>query len=264
MDERIKGTVDKVVQLTKQNPEFDQELRKALGIKSQGAIAINDDRLDEIYEYCIKQILLQQAESFYQRFKEIDAALYDQLVSDYVRMEKFRRQDAFGDYALAAYQQVECLSNYIAEDSDFYSFYKHFLDSEIYNGKKVEKHVWWSGDDEIKNGWTRLKEGKLFAKDKMSINMCIYFKFKNNPKFPSADYRAINTILNDMYACRNANHRNLNNQPNSKAAERENNASQSYFIFSNALLEYTKQCYLLITEKKKIINKLMLEPKEYF
>ena len=34
MDEKLKSTIDKIVRLSKQNPEFDTELRKRLNITS--------------------------------------------------------------------------------------------------------------------------------------------------------------------------------------------------------------------------------------
>ena len=34
MDEKLKTTIDRIVQLSKQNPEFDLELRKVLNINS--------------------------------------------------------------------------------------------------------------------------------------------------------------------------------------------------------------------------------------
>ena len=49
--------------------------------------------IDEIYEYCIKQILKDQATKFYSDFKLI--SIKDKLIEDYIRMEQYRRDDLF-------------------------------------------------------------------------------------------------------------------------------------------------------------------------
>jgi hypothetical protein len=44
MEEKLKGTIKRIVQLTQQNPEFGEELRKALKIESS-AISVYDSSL---------------------------------------------------------------------------------------------------------------------------------------------------------------------------------------------------------------------------
>ena len=69
MDEKLKPTLDKIVQLTKQNPEFEKELRKALEIRpSANSASIDDERISQIYEYCIEKIIRRQATEFYSDF----------------------------------------------------------------------------------------------------------------------------------------------------------------------------------------------------
>ena len=96
--------------LTKQDVEFNEELRKKLGITSSASSAlIDDDRLNQIYEYCIEKIIRKQAEDFYKDFPI--TAIVSTLIDDYVRMESFRRKDSFGDFCLALYQQIECVTH---------------------------------------------------------------------------------------------------------------------------------------------------------
>lgn len=57
MDEKLKSTIDKIVRLSKQNPEFDAELRKRLDITSSANYAlVEDERISQIYEYCIEKL----------------------------------------------------------------------------------------------------------------------------------------------------------------------------------------------------------------
>lgn len=56
MDEKLKSTIDKIVQLSKQNPEFDAELRKRLEITSSAKSVYDEERIAQIYEYCIEKL----------------------------------------------------------------------------------------------------------------------------------------------------------------------------------------------------------------
>ena len=62
MEENKKATIEKIYQLTKQDAEFNDELRKKLGITSSAnSVVIDDERLSQIYEYCIEKIIRKQA-----------------------------------------------------------------------------------------------------------------------------------------------------------------------------------------------------------
>ena len=68
MDEKLKSTIDKIVQLSKQNPEFDAELRKRLEITSSAKSVYDEERIAQIYEYCIEKVIRSQAIDFYKDF----------------------------------------------------------------------------------------------------------------------------------------------------------------------------------------------------
>ena len=69
MEENKKATIEKIYQLTKQDAEFNDELRKKLGITSSASSAlIDDERLNQIYEFCVEKIIAEQAENFYKEF----------------------------------------------------------------------------------------------------------------------------------------------------------------------------------------------------
>ena len=52
MDEKTKSTLEKIIQLTQQNTEFDAELRKRLNVASANSAILDDARIEQIYEYC--------------------------------------------------------------------------------------------------------------------------------------------------------------------------------------------------------------------
>lgn len=109
MDEKLKSTIDKIVQLSKQNPEFDAELRKRLEITSSAKSVYDEERIAQIYEYCIEKVIRSQAIDFYKDFPL--KSIIPTIVEDFVRMETFRRKDNFGDFCLSLYQQIECITN---------------------------------------------------------------------------------------------------------------------------------------------------------
>lgn len=53
MDEKLKSTIDKIIQLSKQNPEFDAELRKRLNITSSAKSVYDEDRIVRIEKYLV-------------------------------------------------------------------------------------------------------------------------------------------------------------------------------------------------------------------
>lgn len=56
MDNKKIETINKIYRLTQQDAEFNDALRKKLGVKDQDSntIVINGNRIDDIYEYCIE------------------------------------------------------------------------------------------------------------------------------------------------------------------------------------------------------------------
>ena len=62
MDDKLISALDKVTKLTQQNAEFDIELRKRLNVASANSAFNNDERITQIYEYCIEKIIRSQAE----------------------------------------------------------------------------------------------------------------------------------------------------------------------------------------------------------
>lgn len=110
------STIDKITRLTQQNAEFDMELRKQLKVASANSVLSEDERINQIYEYCIEEIIRKQANEFYKDFPL--QSIKDTLIGDFVRMESFRKKDNFGDFCLALYQQIECMTNRLCEKKE--------------------------------------------------------------------------------------------------------------------------------------------------
>lgn len=215
MDDKLISTIDKITKLTQQNTEFDMELRKRLNEASANFVLSSEERIKQIYEYCIEKIIRQQAIEFYADFPL--QSVKSILIGDFIRMESFRRKDNFGDFCLSLYQQIECMTNKLCEEgSDLSYITEKMWDCPAYLSKEKS-----SIDDRYDKGNTIAnllfypnvseKSSKSlheqYAIDK--INTIVYFLgYKAMLKFSdNASFREIKSLLNSIYQCRNMNHR---------------------------------------------------------
>lgn len=261
------STIDKITRLTQQNAEFDMELRKQLKVASANSVLSEDERINQIYEYCIEEIIRKQANEFYKDFPL--QSIKDTLIGDFVRMESFRRKDNFGDFCLALYQQIECMTNRLCEKKELSDItekmwgYPAYL--KVEKGKELSIYNR-SGDYTIASLLFRDKTN-AFEKSRKSlqtqyaidkIRIIVYF-FGYKAMMKGSDYDSfieITLLLNDIYQCRNMNHRgNSQNQ-----WEKETFAriiplkSLYYFKFLGVLaqyVEYIKEGWGYIPELKK-------------
>lgn len=225
MEENKKAAIEKIYKLTKQDAEFNDELRKKLGITSSANSAlIDDERLNHIYEYCIEKIIRKQAEDFYKDFPI--SSIIPTLINDYVRMEFFRRKDNFGDFCLALYQQIENITNKICESPMLSEItdkmWGHLAYVKTPEGQQEPDLKDRTGKTDIANliffGTSKsglpnaVEKSKKtlqnqYASDK--IRIVVYF-YGYGTKLKNSDFdsfREITGLLNDIYQCRNMNHR---------------------------------------------------------
>lgn len=225
MDEKTKSTLEKIIQLTQQNTEFDAELRKRLNVASANSAILDDARIEQIYEYCIEKIIRKQAKEFYADFPI--KSIVPILEEDFIRMEFFRRKDNFGDFCLSLYQQIECMTNKLCEDPILSDITSNMWGCPAYviaeKDTPIEISNRLSGDYSIANlifpGQNK-KTGVPFsiekpksalqtqvAKDKMKI-MVYFLGYRATMKSSDYDsYREFTSLLGDIYQCRNMNHR---------------------------------------------------------
>ena len=262
MDNKKIETINKIYRLTQQDAEFNDALRKKLGVKDQDSntIVINGNRIDDIYEYCIEKVIKKQSQEFYEDFplKSIEGTL----VEDFCRMESFRRKDNFGDFCLSLYQQIENMTNrlctnsslceiaekmwaypaYIKTGKDIQSSIQNRLNSDytvaalVFPGVNKKSGL----PNSIEKSKTTLQS--LYALDK--IRTVVYFLgFKAEMKASDYDYYVeITNLLSDIYQCRNMNHRGNILTPWEKEAINRitKTKSFSYFKFIGALTQYVE------------------------
>lgn len=90
----------------------------------------HDEKIDAIFELCVEQIIKEQAIRFYEYFPI--ESIKHQLVTDFIRMENFRRKDQFEDFCLAMYQQIECVTNCLGKDDNLNMVFEHLLGFPAY------------------------------------------------------------------------------------------------------------------------------------
>lgn len=97
--------------------ELIQRIRKRYTAKVTTQFTENG-QINEIYEYCIANILEKQSESMYKCIEDVN--LRETLIFDFIRMEKFRREDRFEEFCLAAFQQIEAMVNFVLNKHEEY------------------------------------------------------------------------------------------------------------------------------------------------
>lgn len=143
MDEKLKSTIDKIVQLSKQNQEFDTELRKRLKITSSAKSVYDVERIANIEKYLGLDFYVDTKTSNvdYSFIKLPDVKA--QLISDNREMMRFRygtryHKINFAEFCRYAHFQIEMLLNYyynIANKSDLNSIKEQI---KKYNQKKAD------------------------------------------------------------------------------------------------------------------------------
>lgn len=267
------STIDKIARLTQQNTEFDIELRKRLNVASANSVLSDDERINDIYEYCIEDIIKKQATEFYADFPL--QTIKDRLIGDYIRMESFRRKDNFEDFCLSLYQQIECMTNKLCENKDLsditeimwghpaYLKIEKGKDTSIYNrgGDYTIASLLFPGNNKQSGNTNAFVKSRIslqtqYAMDK--IRTIVYF-LGYKAMMKSGDYDSfveITSLLNDIYQCRNMNHRgNSQNQWEKETFDRIFPLkSLYYFKFLGVLaqyVEYIKEGWGYIPELKK-------------
>ena len=273
------STLDKIIKLAQQNTEFDTELRKRLNVASANSAIIDDERITQIYEYCIEKIIRKQAEEFYADFPV--KSIVPVLIEDFVRMEYFRRKNNFGDFCLSLYQQIECMTNKLCEDPNLSEIVSKMWGCHAYVKEEknipIDMTVRIKGDFSIANlifpGQNK-KTGNLnsiekpqsalqvqYASDKMRI-LVYFLGYKTMMKRGEYDsFIEFTSLLTDIYQCRNMNHRGNTQNEWELAVYNRIYPLKSfyYFKFMGGLaqyIDYIKRGFSYIPELKKFCDSI--------
>lgn len=120
MDEKLKSTIDKIVRLSKQNPEFDAELRKRLEITSSANVVSSQMSICDDVHAIRETLEIRAYNSISYDFilAKGNQRLRDQLLIDNLRMEnaalnlKEKELERFYSFCANAFYQIENVVNF--------------------------------------------------------------------------------------------------------------------------------------------------------
>lgn len=246
-----KGNLEKlinfVIELSQfnQNKWFKEELSRKLLLNNSSGLSLS--QIDEIYEHCLYKIINDHAQRFYSDFKIISAK--DKLIHDFIRMERFRRDDNFEDFCLAVFQQIEGVVNELSTIEIYESFLK-LKDNKTHKVKNkltgiYEDHVLWqlvlypglSNEDLAKKISKKISEWDFLERYKLIL----YFFYYNQKVYNYLDFQVNYFLGNELYQSRNLNHRGGSPTENQKKTieKVKTNSHKYYFKFLGFLEDFT-------------------------
>ena len=238
----------------------------------------NDDKIDDIYELCIENVISKQAKLFYKDFpiKEI----VPQLEEDFIKMEHWRRKNNINEFCLALWQQIECINNTISTDSSLADSVQKMMTQPAYLELEKEKKSKSLKDRDIKNrshrknakGETYQIANLLFgsketlldkskcplqqqsAMDKMA---CILYFVCYQTVMVSSEYNEFRNIKDsiwDIYQMRNTNHRGTvwEQKQKERIEGIEKNNSMYYFKFMGVFASFVEKIIAGYPELERI------------
>lgn len=247
--------------LSKQNGNewFVDELRSRFASTNNLSLM----KVEDIYELCVEDIIRKQAEQFYEKFPIPN--LSAQLIEDFIRMEHFRRKDNFEDFCLAMYQQIELITNTIADNAMFNDVVYNMMGYPAYiQNKKIDDRP---GEYQIATllfmNDAILKGGSL-VKDHYAIDKikCILYFICYNACMESNDFKSYTDtveIMSELYQYRNTNHRGgTPNEYQSKVYKKIDPIKNIYFLkFMGAFSLFIEKVTLGYPLSKDLINYAM-------
>lgn len=224
------------------NQWFAKDLYKILAPAS-------DARISDIHEQCIESILQAQGAEFYKDF--VIEALRPQLISDYVKMEHWRRRNNIGEFGLAAYQQIECIINWLARDNTLSEVFRSMMEALCY----VDSYNPIVSNRYEKSTYTIAQ--LLFMHDASSKSKEILSQQWTFDKFKAINYFVChqgcltnfqfnqfveeNNLFGEIYALRNLNHRGneLTDKEKVRLESIKANPSRAFLTITSFLCWFT-------------------------
>ena len=165
---KILSHVDNLVRYARQsgNEWLLDEFRKKLSAGSDA---------NEIYELFNEDIIKKQAVGFYENFPL--RRITQHLVFFFVMMEQCRRKNAFNDFVVAVYKQIECIADEICKNSKFEYAALRLMGHPAFVGNvRNDDGTWSSPTIESRTGSYQIAHllfGKDYAALKVNGHSCL-------------------------------------------------------------------------------------------
>ncbi|MDM1350935.1 hypothetical protein HX014_10000 [Myroides marinus] len=206
----------------------------------------------DIYEYCLEENLRKQAENFYNDFEPKD--IKDELILDFMAMERARRNNDFFRFTIAIYQQIENIINTLFKREieptwviDCFRIVEGM--SITYNTEKKKEYL---SSTKINKDFITQEQMVLRSKKSLTINWYPNQKFnivmyKFMFKATINKYNQVNLFIEflnlfaELYICRNQVHKGSKEKSDfeeSTLIKVNLNQSQYYFKFYYLLEQF--------------------------
>jgi hypothetical protein len=193
------------------NEWFKAELISKLGPNSSPNMS--KSQMDEIYEYCLRKIVRDHADKFYYDFKLL--SIREKLIEDFIRMEKFRRDDNFEDFCLALFQQLEAIVNVLINEE----IHKYIIEQQSIITHKVKNKE--TNSYQNQSLWQLIFFPRLNPEDLRKkivkppmewdflerYKVVLYYYYFGKKIYNYNDFQTKYFLGNDLYQSRNLNHR---------------------------------------------------------
>ncbi|MDD5870208.1 MAG: hypothetical protein PUC77_01820 [Bacteroidales bacterium] len=222
------------------NRWFANELYKILAPES-------DAKISDIQEQCIESILKEQAVEFYKDF--VIEELRPQLISDFVKMEHWRRRNNIQEFGMAVFQQIEAIINRISYDNTLSEVFMSMMNALCY----VD-----AGTPKIDNRYTKstytiaqllfINQKDIITKSARILpEQWVYDKFKAInyfvchqaclTNFQFNQFKEENDLFGQLYGLRNLNHRgnSLKDTEIERVKEFESNPGRAFLTITSFL-----------------------------
>jgi hypothetical protein len=201
--------------------------------------------VSEVHELNMEQYVRIQALNFYQGFPF--GELRSELVNDFVEMEHCRRRDDFERFSMAAFQQIENITNYIFNHFSLFENANKDRDLPMLKGRTNrvggplgEQLVHYKIQDK------KAAVEKLFKTppDRVEFlpkfKMVLYYSYFNETVKSYDDWNAVFFMGYDLYLSRNQNHRGPN-EKNKQIDKLESNKYRYYLLFLGFLADFIQK-----------------------
>ena len=234
--------------------------------------AIEQSRIDDIYELCVEKIITEQANLFYKDFPISE--IKPQLILDFIQMENCRRRNRFNDFCLAMYQQIEAITNYISKDKNVVEVFDRILAYPAYveNGnfrqriykKKDETEAAIVAKILFGNDMAEKAKSALPAQYAVDKIKSVVYIISYKCALQYGDYNNFTYMtekLNEIYQYRNTNHRGseINEYQQNIFNKIEPIKSKYYFKLMGVLADFVESIeagYPMSQELKDYVNGL--------
>lgn len=233
-------------------------------------------KVDDIYEYCIEEIIKQQAQEFYKDFVIHD--LQETLIQDFIRMEHWRRRNNLDEFGMAVFQQIEGIINYLGNNkvlNDIYVLTKNALCYVDYSNPIVTNRY---SKSTYSIGQFIFYDPKKYSElgHKSLSLLPTYYKFKvidyyicHQASLQMSQYNQFSeemNLLSMIYALRNKNHRGneATMEELAKLKPLEDNPSRAFLTLTTFLtwfIDSVQQGYPISKELIEFSKQNFPEPK---